>query len=71
MGWLITCLFIVGETAGGGLIAMPTAVISTGRSHLFLHFQHALDSRRVIELSSFSGEVSTRSACIEQRLTSK
>ncbi|KHN86618.1 Proton-coupled amino acid transporter 4 [Toxocara canis] len=30
MGWLVTCLFIVGETAGGGLIAMPTAVISTG-----------------------------------------
>jgi len=30
MGWLVTCLFIVGETAGGGLIAMPTAMIATG-----------------------------------------
>jgi vesicular inhibitory amino acid transporter len=30
MGWLVTCLFIVGETAGGGLIAMPTAMISAG-----------------------------------------
>jgi vesicular inhibitory amino acid transporter len=30
MGWVVTCLFIVGETAGGGLIAMPTAMISAG-----------------------------------------
>lgn len=30
MGWIVTCLFIVGETAGGGLIAMPTAMVSTG-----------------------------------------
>lgn len=30
MGWLVTCLFIVGETAGGGLIAMPTAMASAG-----------------------------------------
>ncbi|CAD5222423.1 unnamed protein product [Bursaphelenchus xylophilus] len=30
MGWLVTCLFIVGETAGAGLIAIPTAVVSTG-----------------------------------------
>ncbi|KAI6215446.1 Amino acid transporter, transmembrane family-containing protein [Aphelenchoides besseyi] len=30
MGWLVTCLFIVGETAGGGLIAMPTAMVSAG-----------------------------------------
>ena len=33
MGWIVTCLFIVGETAGGGLIAMPTAMISAGMSH--------------------------------------
>ncbi|VDK44068.1 unnamed protein product [Anisakis simplex] len=30
MSWMVTCLFIVGETAGGGLIAMPTAVVATG-----------------------------------------
>ncbi len=30
MNWLVTCLFIVGETAGGGLIAMPTAMIAAG-----------------------------------------
>lgn len=30
MGWLVTCLFIVGETAGGGLIAMPSAMVSAG-----------------------------------------
>jgi len=30
MGWIVTCLFIVGETAGGGLIAMPTAMVSAG-----------------------------------------
>uniref|UniRef100_A0A7E4ZWT3 Aa_trans domain-containing protein n=2 Tax=Panagrellus redivivus TaxID=6233 RepID=A0A7E4ZWT3_PANRE len=30
MGWIVTCLFIVGETAGGGLIAMPAAMVSTG-----------------------------------------
>ncbi|KAL3103111.1 hypothetical protein niasHS_002297 [Heterodera schachtii] len=32
MGWLVTCLFIVGETAGGGLIAMPMAMVSAGLS---------------------------------------
>ncbi|CAI2351813.1 unnamed protein product [Caenorhabditis sp. 36 PRJEB53466] len=30
MGMLVTALFIVGETAGGGLIALPTAIVSTG-----------------------------------------
>lgn len=30
MGWLVTCLFIVGETAGGGLIALPPALVATG-----------------------------------------
>uniref|UniRef100_A0A914EE17 Amino acid transporter transmembrane domain-containing protein n=1 Tax=Acrobeloides nanus TaxID=290746 RepID=A0A914EE17_9BILA len=30
MGWIVTCLFIVGETAGGGLIAMPSAMVSAG-----------------------------------------
>uniref|UniRef100_A0A0K0E4C1 Aa_trans domain-containing protein n=1 Tax=Strongyloides stercoralis TaxID=6248 RepID=A0A0K0E4C1_STRER len=30
MGWIVTCLFIVGETAGGGLIAMPTAMVASG-----------------------------------------
>ncbi|KAH7710177.1 Protein Y4C6B.2 a [Aphelenchoides avenae] len=30
MGWIVTCLFIVGETAGGGLIAMPAAMVSAG-----------------------------------------
>uniref|UniRef100_A0A0N4ZIT5 Aa_trans domain-containing protein n=1 Tax=Parastrongyloides trichosuri TaxID=131310 RepID=A0A0N4ZIT5_PARTI len=30
MGWIVTCLFIVGETAGGGLIAMPTAMVAAG-----------------------------------------
>lgn len=30
MGWFVTCLFIVGETAGGGLIALPNAMVSTG-----------------------------------------
>lgn len=30
MGWLITCFFIVGETAGGGLIALPPSIISAG-----------------------------------------
>uniref|UniRef100_A0A0N5A7L2 Aa_trans domain-containing protein n=1 Tax=Syphacia muris TaxID=451379 RepID=A0A0N5A7L2_9BILA len=30
MGWIVTCLFVVGETAGGGLIAMPMAMLSTG-----------------------------------------
>lgn len=34
MGWVVTCLFIVGETAGGGLIAMPTAMISAGMHFL-------------------------------------
>ncbi|UMM27589.1 hypothetical protein L5515_010823 [Caenorhabditis briggsae] len=30
MSILVTALFIVGETAGGGLIALPTAIVSTG-----------------------------------------
>ncbi|CAJ0574258.1 unnamed protein product, partial [Mesorhabditis spiculigera] len=30
MGWLVTCLFIVGETAGGGLIALPSALANAG-----------------------------------------
>uniref|UniRef100_A0A8R1HH17 Aa_trans domain-containing protein n=1 Tax=Caenorhabditis japonica TaxID=281687 RepID=A0A8R1HH17_CAEJA len=30
MSMLVTALFIVGETAGGGLIALPTAILSTG-----------------------------------------
>jgi len=30
MGWIVTCLFIVGETAGGGLIALPTSMVSAG-----------------------------------------
>ncbi|CAI5448550.1 unnamed protein product [Caenorhabditis angaria] len=30
MSILVTALFIVGETAGGGLIALPTAILSTG-----------------------------------------
>ena len=30
MSWIVTCLFIVGETAGGGLIALPTAMVSAG-----------------------------------------
>lgn len=30
MGWIVTCLFIVGETAGGGLIALPAAMTSAG-----------------------------------------
>jgi hypothetical protein len=30
MGMLVTCLFIVGETAGGGLIALPAAMTSSG-----------------------------------------
>lgn len=34
MGWIVTCLFIVGETAGGGLIAMPAAMVSAGKLHL-------------------------------------
>jgi vesicular inhibitory amino acid transporter len=30
MGWFVTCLFIVGETAGGGLIALPASMASAG-----------------------------------------
>src|SRR4051812_13639523 len=30
MGWIVTCLFIVGEMAGGGLIAMPASMTSAG-----------------------------------------
>ncbi|CAJ0951070.1 unnamed protein product, partial [Mesorhabditis belari] len=30
MGWFVTCLFIVGETAGGGLIALPSALSNAG-----------------------------------------
>jgi len=30
MGWIVTCLFIVGETAGGGLIALPASMASAG-----------------------------------------
>lgn len=30
MNWLVTALFIVGETAGGGLIALPSAMVSAG-----------------------------------------
>lgn len=30
MSWIVTCLFIVGETAGGGLIALPAAMTSAG-----------------------------------------
>lgn len=32
MSWLVTCLFIVGETAGGGLIALPTAMVAAGEN---------------------------------------
>uniref|UniRef100_A0AC35U783 Aa_trans domain-containing protein n=1 Tax=Rhabditophanes sp. KR3021 TaxID=114890 RepID=A0AC35U783_9BILA len=30
MGWIVTCLFIVGETAGCGLIVMASAMVATG-----------------------------------------
>uniref|UniRef100_A0A1I7XQC3 Aa_trans domain-containing protein n=1 Tax=Heterorhabditis bacteriophora TaxID=37862 RepID=A0A1I7XQC3_HETBA len=30
MSWFVTAMFIVGETAGGGLIALPAAMVSAG-----------------------------------------
>uniref|UniRef100_A0A914WP92 Amino acid transporter transmembrane domain-containing protein n=1 Tax=Plectus sambesii TaxID=2011161 RepID=A0A914WP92_9BILA len=30
LNWWVTGLFIVGECAGGGLVAMPTAIVNTG-----------------------------------------
>lgn len=30
MHWIVTALFIVGETAGGGLIALPSAMVAFG-----------------------------------------
>jgi hypothetical protein len=29
--WIITGLFVVGDLAGGGLVALPTAMIQSGR----------------------------------------
>jgi hypothetical protein len=32
INWWVTGLFIVGEMAGGGLVAMPTALINASKS---------------------------------------
>ncbi|VDM52976.1 unnamed protein product [Angiostrongylus costaricensis] len=31
LSWFVTGLFVVGDLAGGGLVALPTAMIQSGR----------------------------------------
>ncbi len=32
LSWIITGLFLVGDMAGGGLVALPTAMIQSGKN---------------------------------------
>jgi hypothetical protein len=36
LNWIITGLFVVGDLAGGGLVALPTAMIQSGNIYLNL-----------------------------------
>lgn len=31
LGWIITSLFVVGDLAGGGIIALPSAIVQTSK----------------------------------------
>lgn len=32
-GWFLAAIFVVGETAGSGMVAMPRAVMNTGEDN--------------------------------------
>lgn len=31
LGWIITSLFVVGDLAGGGIVALPAAIVQTSK----------------------------------------
>lgn len=31
LGWIITSLFVVGDLAGGGIVALPSAIVQTSK----------------------------------------
>ncbi|VDK68476.1 unnamed protein product [Anisakis simplex] len=38
MSWIITGLFVVGDLAGGGIVALPTATVQLGENHFDVYF---------------------------------